>query len=153
MLATAQTFFAEIERELSVFVKQSAWLNTVPTKQKQPRRVTRGDTLPPLTHGAYLVEILFEIGPVKSGGMGGAVSLDEQDIYAWQVNQGIELTGWEARTIRTLSREYAFMLSEASEPTCPPPYVPQEFIDAEKRRKIADAMTGWADKLNQQRKR
>lgn len=85
--------------------------------------------------------------------MGNAVPVDEQDVYAWQCNQGIELTAWESRTIRMLSREYSHMLSIASDPSCPPPYVPEEYINAEKRKKIADAMSGWADKLNQQRKR
>ena len=152
-MLTGPTFFADALAQLILFVKQSAWLNTIPEKQKRPRRATRGDTFPPLAFGRYLIEILFEIGPVKPAGMGGTVSIDEQDIYAWQCNQGIALSAWEARALRVLSREYSHMLSEASAPDCPPPYVPEEFITAEKRKKIADAMTGWADKLNQQRKR
>lgn len=113
----------------------------------------RGDQLPPLAFGAYLIEILFEIGPIKPAGMGVAIGIDEIDVYAWQCNQGVELTSWEARTLRRLSREYAHMLSQASDPACPAPYVPEKYIDEEKRQKIADAMNNWADKLNQQRKR
>jgi hypothetical protein len=45
------------------------------------------------------------------------------------------------------------MLAEASDPACPAPYVPEKYINEEKRKKIADAMNNWADKLNQQRKR
>lgn len=97
--------------------------------------------------------MLFEIGPVKPAGMGGTVAIDEQDLYAWQCNQDIALSPWEARTVRMLSREYSYMLGQASDPACPPPYVPEEYINAEKRKKIANAMSGWADKLNQQRKR
>lgn len=115
--------------------------------------MTRGDNLPPLTYGAYLIQILFEIGPVKPAGMGGTVAIDEHDLYAWQYNQGVDLTAWEARTIRNLSREYSYMLSQASDAACPPPWVPEEFINSEKRKKIADAMANWADKLNQQKKR
>jgi len=150
---TERTFFAEVEASLTLFAKHTAWLNTVPEKQKLSRRVTRGGSPPPLSHAAYLIDILFEIGPVKVAGMGGTVSIDEQDVYAWQCNQGIALSAWESRTIRTLSREYSHMLSVASDPSCPPPYVPDEYINTEKRKKIADAMTNWADKLNQQRKR
>lgn len=86
-------------------------------------------------------------------GMGGAVSIDEQDLYAWQVNQGIALNPWENRVIRRLSREYAYMLGQASEPNCPPPYAPPDLISQEQREKISNAMSNWADKLNQQRKR
>jgi hypothetical protein len=85
--------------------------------------------------------------------MGGTIGIDEQDLYAWQCNQGIDLTAWEARTIRSLSREYSHMLTQAADPACPPPYVPDDLMSAERRKKIADAMSGWADKLNQQRKR
>lgn len=134
-------------------MQQSAWLNTIPEKHKQPRRATRGDQLPPLAFGLHLIEILFEIGPVKPAGMGGTLAIDEQDVYAWQCNQDIALSAWEARTLRRLSREYSYMLTQASEPSCPAPYVPEEYINAERRKKIADAMSGWADKLNEQRKR
>lgn len=115
--------------------------------------MTRGERLPPVTAGAHLLDILFEIGPVKPASMGGTVAIDEQDLYAWQCNQGVDLTAWEARTIRVLSREYSHMLTQAADPACPPPFVPEDFINTAKRQKIADAMSGWADKLNQQRKR
>lgn len=145
--------FAEIEADLTLYVQQSAWLNTIPEKHKQPRRVMRGEQLPPLAFGAHLIEILFEIGPIKPAGMGGAVGIDEADLHAWQCNQGVDLSAWEARTLRKLSREYAHMLSQASEPNCPAPYVSDEYINAEKRKQIADAMNNWADNLNKQRKR
>lgn len=115
--------------------------------------MTRGERLPPLTAGAHLIEILFEIGPVRYLGMGGAVSIDEQDVHAWQCNQGVALNPWENRVIRRLSRDYAYMLGQASDVNCPPPYTPPDLITPERRQKIADAMSSWADKLNQQRKR
>lgn len=103
--------------------------------------------MPPLEAGEYLIELLFEIGPVKHTGM-GAVGIDEADIMAWQLNQDLRLQPWEARTLRVLSREYASMLVDASSPSCPPPFVPKADLSVEQRENIADAMSSWADKFN-----
>ncbi|CAB5187094.1 hypothetical protein UFOVP166_2 [uncultured Caudovirales phage] len=107
--------------------------------------------MPPIEAGGYLLEILFEVGPTKPAGMAGQVGIDEIDLLAWQTNQDIRLTGWEARTIRLLSREYASMLVEASDQHCPPPWVATVVITEDQRDKIADAMSAWADRLNAQR--
>ena len=107
--------------------------------------------MPPIKAGGYLLEVLFEVGPTKPAGMAGQVGIDEIDLMAWQTNQGIGLTGWEARTIRLLSREYASMLVEASDPQCPPPWVATVAITEDQRDKISDAMSAWADRLNAQR--
>lgn len=108
--------------------------------------------MPPLEAGGYLVELLFEIGPVKPAGMAGVTAIDESDVAAWQRNQGLELTAWEARTLRLLSREYAAMLATAVDIHCPPPWVPEKLISDEKREKIAEAMSNWADRVNGSRK-
>ena len=148
MSQTAPISFAELRDELTLFVKQSAWLNTIPEKQKAPRRETKKLPLPPLRAGEYLIEFLFEIGPVKPSGMGVSVAVDESDIFAWQANQALSLLPWEAQMIRLLSREYANMLADASSPSCPAPYVASLEISPEARDHIADVMSGWADKLN-----
>ncbi|NBT33779.1 MAG: hypothetical protein EBT13_18260 [Rhodobacteraceae bacterium] len=108
--------------------------------------------MPPVHAGGYLLEILFEVGPAKAAGMAGQVGIDETDLMAWQANQNVRLSPWEARTIRLLSREYAGMLAEASDPQCPPPWVPEAAISVQKRDAIADAMSDWADKLNASRR-
>ena len=104
--------------------------------------------MPPVEAGAHLIEILFEVGPTKVAGMGGQVGIDEIDLTAWQYNQGVKLTPWEAKAVRILSKEYAYMLSEASEASCPPPWVDPDIMTEQRRQKIADAMTSWADKIN-----
>ena len=109
--------------------------------------------MPPIGAEAYLIEILFEIGPTKPAGMGGQVGIDEADLIAWQQNQQVRLSPWECRTIRMLSREYAGMLFEASKPDCPQPYVARLKISEEQRDKIADAMSNWADKLNKTKRK
>jgi hypothetical protein len=147
-LATAPTFFAQTIEQLTLFVKQAAWLNTIPSKAKRPRRETKSDAMPQIEAGAHLLEILFEVGPSKSSGMGAQTGIDEIDLVAWQYNQGISLTPWEAKAVRTLSKEYAHMLGQASDATCPPPWVDQSIMTYERRQKIADAMSSWADSFN-----
>lgn len=104
--------------------------------------------MPEIEAGGHLLEVLFEIGPTKPAGMGGQIGIDEADLLAWQFNQGVELSSWESKTVRLLSREYAAMLFEASSPTCPAPYLPNGQLSDARREKIADAMSSWADKLN-----
>ncbi len=104
--------------------------------------------MPPLGAGAYLVEILFEVGPCNPVGMGGHQAISDVDLAAWMANQNVILTPWEARTIRQLSREYAAMLSQAVEPNTPPPWVDPNLMTEERRQKIANAMSHWADQIN-----
>ena len=148
MSQTAQTSFAQTIEQLTLFVKQAAWLNTIPSKAKRPRRETKSDTMPPLLGGAYLVEILFEVGPAKPIGMGGNTAIDEVDLAAWMSNQGVTLMPWEAKTVRQLSREYAAMLSEAVEPNTPAPWHDPIVMTPERRDKISKAMSDWANRIN-----
>jgi hypothetical protein len=142
---TVQTFFAQTIEQLTLFVKQAAWLNTIPSKAKRPRRETKSDAMPPVTAGAYLIEILFEVGPAKPMGMGGSVALDEIDLSAWMANQNVKLKPWEAKTIRQLSREYAAMLSQSSEANVPSPWVDPSIMTTERRNKIAKSMSDWGN--------
>lgn len=104
--------------------------------------------MPPIEAGTHLIDILFEVGPCKSSGMGGQVGIDEIDLMAWQHNQDIRLTPWETKTIRMLSKEYAHMLGQASDANCPQPWVDPSIMTEARRQKIADAMSSWADKIN-----
>jgi hypothetical protein len=153
LLLTAQTFFAQTIEQLTLFVKQAAWLNTIPSKAKRPRRETKSDVMPPVLGGAYLIEILFEVGPAKPVGMGGNAAIDEVDLAAWMSNQGVTLTPWEAKTVRQLSREYAAMLSQAVEPNTPPPWVDPAIMTPERREKISKAMSDWANLINTKTRR
>jgi len=145
---TALTFFAQTIEQLTVFVKHAAWLNTIPSKAKRPRRETKSDAMPHVEAGTHLLEILFEVGPAKPSGMGGQVGIDEIDLVAWQYNQGVNLTPWEAKTIRNLSKDYAYMLGQASDAHFPPPWVDPNIMTEDRRTKIAEAMSSWADSFN-----
>lgn len=154
MSQTALISFALLTEQLDVYVRQAAWLNTVPEKAKLPRYKTSAAVMPPLRAGAYLAEILFDIGPAVPAGMGGLVAIQDVDLAAWQSNRDLRLSAWECRTIRKLSQAYASEASSASDPKAIAPYVaPKELMPQEQRDKISKAMGDWADKLNQAKKR
>lgn len=105
--------------------------------------------MPPVYAGEHLLEYLFEIGPAKAAGMGGMIGLDETDILAWQTNHDMRLSSWEIRTIRRLSQEYAAASADSRSPQSQPPYLPsRDGISQDQRKRISDAMSAWADKLN-----
>lgn len=113
-----------------------AWLNTAPKDKAGKSGKTRlqkindddgQPTYPPLSGHDYLIGYLFDAGPAMSGGMGNA-QLSHGEIRAWQDNTGIELTPWEARTLRTLSGEYLASAQDAEDAQCKPPY--SESVDA-----------------------
>lgn len=152
MSAIGQTFFAETLEQLTLYVRQVAWLNTIPEKGTKPRRDTVGGSLPPIVAGAHLLNILFDVGPAKPMPMASPVAIDEMDLLAWQWNRDTRLTPFETGTIRELSRAYASQLAEAASKACPAPYFPANGLDDERRKKIADAMSGFADRINASRK-
>jgi hypothetical protein len=55
--------------------------------------------------GLYLVDFLFDIGPVMSYGNGFA-EITHMEVAAWQRLSGIELQPWESRMLRMLSLQY-----------------------------------------------
>lgn len=61
--------------------------------------------LPPVRGCLYLIEWLFECGPIKSGGM-GQTTLGWTDIKHWSDLTGVNITGWEAVVLEKLSAAY-----------------------------------------------
>lgn len=78
--------------------------------------------LPPVPpEAAYLFDCLLEVGPASVNGMADApVSWDE--LRTWQQMVGIELSPWEARTVRQLSRAYVAERTAATDPMRPAPW-------------------------------
>ncbi|MDP3650905.1 MAG: hypothetical protein Q8R67_04395 [Rhodoferax sp.] len=54
----------------------------------------------------------------------GNVPLTHSEIAAWQRNTGVDLTAWEAQTLRQLSRDYLGESQSAEAPDCPAPWSP-----------------------------
>lgn len=98
--------------------------------------------MPPTEAGAYLLDYLFEVGPVMAGGMGHA-PLTFQELTAWQERIGIRLSPWEARTLRLLSMAYISASHEAEARDCPPPWIPKRMSEQQREivsRKIESAL-------------
>lgn len=99
----------------------------------------------PRCDAAYVIQYLFDAGPVTFGGM-GAAPLSHGEIEAWQRNTGIELTNWESGMLRDLSKVYISMSEEAKRPSCPAPWRPDPIeetpreVDVVKR--VRDALRG-----------
>ncbi len=90
--------------------------------------------LPPIDGGDYLIDYLMEVGPTVPAGMGeGAVSFTE--LETWARTCSLDLSGWEFRTLRRLSLEYAVQIAKSRNQDCPPPW--QEYTDPERRKSIA----------------
>jgi len=94
--------------------------------------------MPPVDVGEHLIEILFEVGPIKSTGMATA-AINDLDLLAWQLNQETKLSPWECQCIRHLSIEYANAYSDGQKKTAAPPYVAQVITDGSQRQKVNDA--------------
>jgi len=129
-------FLEALFGDLSLYVRQSAWLNTAPerakndkseaprlTRLEQQRKARKDDDyqpeMPPVD-AEYLLGYLWEIGPtMAAGGYPGPITHEE--ICAWQELTGIELHPWEARFIRRLSGEYLAESHRAEKADCPAP--------------------------------
>ncbi len=124
--------------ELSLHVRQTAWLNTAPQrpendKSKEPQltrlermRRDRRDELyepemPPVEAGGYLIGYLFEVGPAQAGGT-GTTPISHQEIMAWQELAGMALQPWEARFLRRLSCDYVAASHKAEKRGATPPW-------------------------------
>lgn len=75
--------------------------------------------MPDLDWGAYLLDYLFEFGPVKADD-----ALDPPFILAMQQVLGVKFKPWEARLLIRLSREYKAEMQAAARRDAPPPYEP-----------------------------
>jgi hypothetical protein len=118
-------------------VRQLAWLSAVPEPLDSDRtaklahdRMTRAERFErfdmraemPQTHGGeFLLDYLWSIGPSTFTGM-GAAPISYSELLAWQQMSGIDLSPWEAETLRAMSRAYVGESQRALARDCPPPF-------------------------------
>jgi hypothetical protein len=123
-------------------VRYAAWLHTAPERAKSDKstepnptriekmRLDRKDPdfqpeMPPVECGGYLLTYFWEIGPVMPGGMSSA-PITHFEIAAWAALVDIRLQPWEARLLRSLSREYLAQCRLAEKATCEAPWKPED---------------------------
>jgi hypothetical protein len=129
-------FYEGLGEELSLYVRQLAWLMAVPKDPKQknlasdPKEpVSRFEQmkedgfepeLPPVS-APHLITWLMEIGPVELAGM-DRVPISWREIHYWKENAAVDLRPGEARLLRRLSSDYLAESRQAEKPDCPAPY-------------------------------
>jgi hypothetical protein len=128
-------FLQGLVDELTMHVRQLGWLHATPRPPKhakgEPDRRNRMERLQadgreihlPEISAAHLLSYLLEMGPTVPSGAGSA-PVSHTEIGHWQDNTGIELTAWEARTLRVLSKAYLSECLAAEDPSRPAPYLP-----------------------------
>ena len=136
-------FLQALCEQLIDYVRQCAWLNTVPhpaegekldpTKPRLSRREEFDrdgfEYLYPECDASYLAVYLFEIGPLSALGT-SETAISHLEIRSWQDNTGIDLAPWECRALRTASQAYAHQVSKSRDPRCPTPLDDPEAVEA-----------------------
>lgn len=77
--------------------------------------------MPPVDEAVYLVGYWQQLGLVAAGGF-GPVTLSALEIKAWSDMAGVDLSIWEFKMLREMSRAYLVQFRESEEPECPAPY-------------------------------
>lgn len=81
----------------------------------------RAPHYPPLYCAQYLIDYLFEVGPIISNGM-GTTRITNTELAHWQYNVSLKLQPWESRFIVKLSGDYLAESHRADEHGCPAPW-------------------------------
>jgi hypothetical protein len=127
-----------LERELTLFIRQMAWLHVTPKPPAGSKRaqaavqvseISRIDKIRkdggtpqmPPNPMPHIISRLVEIGLTEPNA-GGIGPISWQTIAAWQRMTGVVLPAWEARLLRRLSLAYVTESRIAEEETCPAPF-------------------------------
>lgn len=102
--------------------------------------------MPEMMGFQYLVQYLFEAGPVGNNGF-GPEPLSWQEIEAWSRLTQTSLDAWEALTLRKLSNDYSAQLTKSADPKCKAPDQPEL-----SREQIADDVEAFFDRMERQQK-
>lgn len=149
-------FYQSCSERLELWARQLGWLSAAPEvthngKGKPPDPVARikrmneqgKPVLTPEVPAPYLTEWFLEIGPSAANAMGEA-PIGWQEMAAWQAVTGIELEGWEARALRSMSLAYLAQKHDGKKPDCPAPYQGENAIDPTVRDRVAEQFKAMA---------
>ena len=107
--------------------------------------------MPEVVGGDWLIDHLWDAGPVIMNGMGSG-PLTHNEILCWQMNTGIRLGAWEARTLRRLSQEYLDQCQESRSPSCPSP-IAARVMTEDARQRVSDQVQSGFRALMQKGKK
>jgi len=100
--------------------------------------------MPDLLAWEYLIDYLFEAGPVTSNGF-GPEPLSWLELEAWSRLSQVKLDAWEALTLRKLSDHYSAQLVRSADPKCRAPDEPEQ-----SREQIAEDVEAFFDRMERQ---
>lgn len=116
----------------------TAWLDTTPEKQSQPRRFSWAGGEPEKGALDYLCDWFHEAGLIKHTA-NGIEPLDWCEINNWKQATGTDATPFELNVLIDLSRTYLESHYKAKDLHCAPPWLDPDTIDQnaliEKRRR------------------
>ena len=101
------------------------WLASTITNEKQTRGqryIAAGVPMPivELEAGEYLLDMVQQLGPIRSTGMGLTIP-DWQEVIAFASASGLDLEPWEYRLIRKMCSGYLREFNAGKEPLSIPP--------------------------------
>ena len=127
-------FFESIERELEIYVRHMAWLNSTPDGAELSRaeifEQKNFDVLMPDCSAPYLIEYLLELGVSM-----GEHSLTHGELESWMNNTGIRLSAFEVRALKRLSQAYLSTGHAATKEDYPTPWDEAPYYMSKKYRK------------------
>lgn len=80
---------------------------------------------PPLEGGEYIINLLKDVGPAISNGM-GIVEIPPMYLESYLNVCQLDLSGWECETILKLSKVYVNQHYISSDPNCISPFLAEE---------------------------
>jgi len=101
-------------------------------KEQRSRQLDPKDSrlkLPDHAQGAYLIEMLSQIGFARQG----PEPIDYQEIAAWCSLTDTDLTPWETETLHKLSESYVVQLHRSKDANAEPPYDVRTLDEMRKR--------------------
>ncbi len=139
--------------ELTLYVRQMAWLNAAPKPDPRSRRGKAAEDAPPRLSrldelkrkkiepvmppnpAPELIARLIEIGLTEGGGMVPS-PLGWGTIAGWSQATKVAIQPWEARLMRRLSVEYLAESRRAESENCPAPWRSAVVTEAEKAAEV-----------------
>ncbi len=109
-----------------VYARFIAWVSSVPKGSKVSRidiiQAQGDEPRFPEPTATYLAEILLDLGPAVSSGM-GLTAVTYTDIVNWMTATGVALSPWECQTLKAMSKAYANQAAISSDKNCPSPWL------------------------------
>lgn len=131
-------FHEELGEELSLYVRQTAWLQAVPRAEENRSLATGGRKVEkksrleefrdaglfaplPDNPAPWITDVLMEIGPTEAAGMDREI-ISWGTLGKWQTQMCVTLEPWQLRLLRRLSAAYLAESRKATDPKSPSPF-------------------------------